>query len=355
MIPFLDLKSLNLRFRDEFHEALERVLQSGWFILGPELEAFEKEFADYCDTQYCVGVGNGLDALRLSLQALEIGPGDEVIVPSNTYIATWLAVSQVGATIVPVEPRLDTYNIDPDLIEPAITEKTKAIIPVHLYGQAAEMQRIIPIAEKHGLWVIEDNAQAQGAECKGKKTGSWGHLNANSFYPGKNLGALGDGGAITTSDPELARKVKMLRNYGSEEKYFNELPGTNSRLDELQAAFLRIKLQHLDADNKARKEIAEKYSKILTNKTDWVLPKVGEKTTHVYHQFVLRCKNRDTVMDMLKKKEIETMIHYPLPPHKQAVYKDLGFVLPVSEKIHQEVLSLPVYPGLEINLELFNF
>jgi len=353
MIPFLDLKSLNLRFREEFHEALERVLQSGWFILGPELEAFEQEFAEYCGTQYCIGVGNGLDALKLSLQALGIGQGDEVIVPSNTYIATWLAVTQVGATVVPVEPRLDTYNIDPSLIEAAITGKTKAIIPVHLYGQAAEMHRIMPIAEKYGLWVIEDNAQAQGAECLGKKTGSWGHLNATSFYPGKNLGALGDGGAITTNDHDLARKVRMLRNYGSEKKYYNDLPGTNSRLDELQAAFLRVKLKPLNADNAARNEIAIRYYEILKNRTDWGLPLVAEQCTHVYHLFVIRCKNRDEVIGELSSKGIQTMIHYPMPPHKQEVYKNLGFNLPVSEKIHREILSLPIWPGMEIYPEPF--
>ncbi len=347
--PFLDLKSVNERFKKQFYEAFESVLQSGKYILGPELEAFEKEYASYSETEFCVGVGNGLDALIISLKALGIGEGDEVIVPSNTYIATWMAVTHVGATPVPVEPRIDTYNINPDLIEQAITNKTKAIIPVHLYGQAAEMHRIMPIAEKHNLWVIEDNAQAQGATCGGKKTGGWGHINATSFYPGKNLGALGDGGAITTNSKVLARKAKLLRNYGSEQKYYNEVIGLNSRLDELQAAFLRIKLRHLDKDNQERQQIASYYSQNLNHKSDWVLPVTEKQCTHVYHLFVVRTQSREEAITQLSSRGISTMIHYPIPPHKQQAYKNFKINLPIAEKIHDEVFSLPIWSGINVS------
>jgi dTDP-4-amino-4,6-dideoxygalactose transaminase len=273
-----------------------------------------------------------------------------VIVPSNTYIATWLAVTHVGATVIPVEPRLDTYNIDPDKIEAAITSKTKAIIPVHLYGQSAEMHKIMPIAEKHNLWVIEDNAQAQGATCLGKKTGSWGHINATSFYPGKNLGALGDGGAITTNDQTLAEKVRKLRNYGSSKKYINDEIGYNSRLDELQAAFLRIKLKHLDEDNQKRKEIANCYIRDLSinNNFNWTLPKIAENCDHVYHIFAIRTHQRDIDIDSLLSNGITTMIHYPIPPNLQKAYYHLNLKFPISEKIHNEILSLPIYPNSEL-------
>lgn len=350
MIPFLDLKNINLKYKDEFTAAFTRVLESGWFIMGPELEAFEHEFAEYCEIDYCLGVGNGLEAITLALQALEIGPGDEVIVPSNTYIATWIAVTKVGAIVVPVEPRLDTYNIDPTLIEKKITSKTKAIIPVHLYGQACEMSAIMEIAEKHKLWVIEDNAQSQGASYIGKKTGSWGHVNATSFYPGKNLGALGDGGAITTNSEELYNKIKMLRNYGSSKKYVNDVIGSNSRLDELQAAFLRIKLKQLDYDNKERIQLGNSYLDSLKN-TSCVLPTNAENSTNVYHIFPIRVSNRDAVTKLLNEAGISTMIHYPIPPHQQKAYNFTNFNLPISELIHKEILSLPIYPGL--NGEIF--
>jgi len=350
MIPFLDLKNVNLKYKDQFHEALERVLESGWFIQGSELEAFENEYASYSSTEFCVGVGNGLDALILSLRALGIGPGDEVIVPSNTYIATWLAVTHVGATIVPVEPRIDTYNIDPDLIEASITTKTKAIIPVHLYGQPAEMHRIMPIADKNNLWVIEDNAQAQGAFCSGKRTGSWGHINATSFYPGKNLGALGDGGAITTNDAKLAEKVRILRNYGSSQKYVNEVIGYNSRLDELQAAFLRVKLSNLDKENDIRRDLAHAYLTEIPKLDDfnWTLPCMADECDHVYHIFAVRTNQRDKDVSLLKEHGISSLIHYPIPPHKQMAYNDLQFNLPLSERIHHEIFSLPIWPNIEL-------
>ena len=349
MIPFLDLKNINLAYKDELTKAFNRVLDSGWFVMGPELEAFEKEFADYCEVEHCIGVGNGLDALILSLKALEVGPGDEVIVPSNTYIATWLAVTHVGATIVPVEPNIDTYNIDPLRIEAAITSKTKAIIPVHLYGLAAEMDKIMAIANKYKLFVIEDNAQAQGATCNGKKTGSWGHINATSFYPGKNLGALGDGGAFTTNDPELAKKVLALRNYGSEEKYVNKIIGHNSRLDELQAAFLRVKLRNLNKEKVNRNQIAEWYNDGLKNIGEIKLPVIQEKVNSVYHQFVISVSNRDKLQEFLKTKGVSTLIHYPIPPHLQECYNHINFDsqdLRISERMANSCLSLPIYSGL---------
>lgn len=344
MIPFLDLKNINLNYKDQLTEAFNRVLESGWFIMGPELEAFEKEFANYCEVEHCIGVGNGLDALILSLKALDVGPGDEVIVPSNTYIATWLAVTHVGATIVPVEPNIDTYNIEPTLIEAAITSKTKAIIPVHLYGQAAEMDKIMTIANKHSLFVIEDNAQAQGALCNGKKTGGWGHINATSFYPGKNLGALGDGGAITTNDPELAKKVRALRNYGSQEKYVNENIGHNSRLDEIQAAFLKVKLYHLDSDNEKRRSIAQYYKQNICN-PKLKLPEWTEDENHVFHLFTIQSDERNLLQKHLENHDVKTLIHYPTPPHKQEAYKEFnGLSFAISEKIHSEIISIPISP-----------
>lgn len=348
MIPFLDLKNINLKYKDELTQAFNRVLESGWFIMGPELEAFEKEFAEYCEVEHCIGVGNGLDALILSLKALNVGPGDEVIVPSNTYIATWLAVTHVGATIVPVEPNVDTYNIDPAKIEAAITSKTKAIIPVHLYGQAAEMDIIMTIANKHKLFVIEDNAQAQGASCNGKKTGSWGHINATSFYPGKNLGALGDGGAVTTDNTELAKKVRMLRNYGSEQKYVNKIVGHNSRLDEIQAAFLRVKLNNLNEEKDTRNQIAGWYLEGLKNISEIKLPVIQENVNSVYHQFVISITNRDKHQEFLKTKGVSTLIHYPIPPHLQECYETdfINTRFPTAEKLAQTVLSLPIYPEL---------
>jgi len=355
-IPFLDLKAINLRSNDVFSEALERVLDSGWLILGKETEGFESEFATYCETEYCIGVGNGLDALHLILRAYGIGEGDEVIVPSNTYIATWLAVSYAGATPVPVEPDERTYNINPDLIEAAITSNTKAIMPVHLYGQCADMDPIMAIAEKHGLKVIEDAAQAHGSLYKGRKAGSLGHAAGFSFYPGKNLGALGDGGAVTTSDAKLTEKIRALRNYGSEKKYHNSVKGYNSRLDELQAAFLRAKLPLLDEDNAWRAKIAGLYTDGLKDMPNLTLPFVPEWSTPVWHLYVVRSSNRDDLQRQLQSKGVGTMIHYPIPPHLQPAYAEFGWMegdFTISESIHKAVFSLPIGPTIRNDNILF--
>lgn len=347
MTSFLDLKSINLRQREEFHMALDEVLDSGWLILGEQTERFEAEFSEYCGVKHCLGVGNGLDAMSLVLCAWGIGPGDEVIVPSNTYIATWLAVSHVGAVPVPVEPNRKTFNIDPELIEAAITPRTRAIIAVHLYGQAANVPAIMKIAEKHNLKVLEDSAQAHGARFGSSRVGSLGHASAFSFYPGKNLGALGDGGAVTTSDDELAEKIRMLRNYGSKIKYHNEVQGYNSRLDELQSAFLRAKLKMLDADNEHRTMIASIYTQKLSGLKEIALPEVDSNCDHVWHLYVIRSKDRGALQRHLMKHGVDTMIHYPVPPHLQNAYEKLGISrgeLPVSEAMHDEVLSLPMGP-----------
>ncbi|MBL4759565.1 MAG: DegT/DnrJ/EryC1/StrS family aminotransferase [Mariprofundaceae bacterium] len=348
-IPFLDLKSINLRSKDAFSEALNRVLESGWLILGKETEAFEGEFATYCESEHCIGVGNGLDALHLILRGYGLGEGDEVIVPSNTYIATWLAVSYAGAKPVPVEPDIQTYNIDPMLIEDAITPNTKAIIAVHLYGQCADMDPIMAVAKKHGLKVIEDAAQAHGALYKGRKAGSLGHAAGFSFYPGKNLGALGDGGAVTTSDSGLAQKIRILRNYGSEEKYHNSVKGYNSRLDELQAAFLSIKLPLLDDDNTRRGEIAKLYSEGLKGIPKLTLPYISEWNISVWHQYVIRISMRNKLQHHIHSQGIGTMIHYPIPPHLQPAYAEADHRkgdYPITEIIHKEILSLPMGPHL---------
>jgi dTDP-4-amino-4,6-dideoxygalactose transaminase len=349
MIPFLDLNAINLRHREELQAALDAVLDSGWLILGKQTEAFEQEFAAYCGSAHCIGVANGLDALHLVLQAWGIGPGDEVIVPSNTYIATWLAVSQTGATPVPVEPDPRTCNIDPARIEAALTPCTRAIIPVHLYGQAAEMGAIMALAGRHGLKVLEDAAQGHGATIGSRRAGALGHAAAFSFYPGKNLGALGDGGAITTSDTELADRLRVLRNYGSRIKYQNEVRGFNSRLDELQSAFLRTKLSRLDDDNRRRDEIAARYTAGLAGLDALTLPEVRPGHGHVWHLYVVRHPQRDALQQRLASAGVGTMIHYPIPPHRQAAYCDLGLpagALPISEQIHREVLSLPMGPTL---------
>lgn len=348
-VEFLDLKSTNLRLKDEYSQAMNRVLDSGWFVLGKETEAFESEFSAYCERDYCIGVGNGLDALHLILRAYGIGEGDEVIVPSNTYIATWLAVSYAGAKPVPVEPEEQSYNINLDLIEAAINHNTKAIIAVHLYGQCADMDPIMAIAEKHGLKVIEDAAQAHGARYKGRKAGSLGHAAGFSFYPGKNLGALGDGGAVTTNDARLAEKVRMLRNYGSEKKYHNSVKGYNSRLDEIQAAFLRVKLPHLDEDIARRAEIAEIYNKELNGVLNFTLPDVQEWSSPAWHLYVVRSSKRQVLQQHLKSKGIESMIHYPIPPHLQPAYSEYRFMdreFLITDVISREVLSLPMGPHL---------
>lgn len=347
-IPFLDLKSLYLELKTDLDEAYQRVMLSGWYILGAELEAFEGEFAAYCGVRHCIGVGNGLEALHLILRAMGIGQGDEVIVPANTYIATWLAVTYAGAVPIPVEPDEKTYNIDPDRIERTITPRTKAILPVHLYGQSADMDPIIDIAKRHGLQVIEDAAQAHGAKYKGKPVGGLADAAGFSFYPGKNLGAFGDGGAVTTDDGILAARVRSLRNYGSQVKYYNDLKGFNSRLDELQAAFLRVKLQQLDDWNERRRRVAKHYLEGLSSMKGLVLPYVPSWTEPVWHLFVIRTRNRNNLQKHLEKNGIQTLIHYPVPPHRQGAYVEyLGFNLPITERIHDEVLSLPMGPAMQ--------
>ena len=349
MIPFLDLKAINLRQKEQFHEALDRVLDSGWLILGKEVEAFEQEFARYCGVKFCIGVANGLEALHLTLKAWGIGAGDEVIVPSNTYIATWLAVSQTGATPIPVEPNIHSYNLDPTLIECAITSRTKAIIPVHLYGQSADMDPIMAIAKRNNLKVLEDAAQAHGATYNGKKVGGLGDSAAFSFYPGKNLGALGDGGCITTNDADLADAIRLLRNYGSRVKYSNEVRGYNSRLDELQGAFLRSKLPLLDSDNKRRSEIAKMYKNLLGGVSGLILPSIGAGCQSAWHLYVVKHPQRDLIIERMFNKNITLMIHYPIPPHKQMAYTDLNIPekgFPVSEDIHGQCFSLPIGPTM---------
>ncbi|MGK2953009.1 MAG: DegT/DnrJ/EryC1/StrS family aminotransferase [Thiobacillus sp.] len=348
MTPFLDLQAINARDREAFHRALDRVLDSGWFILGPELESFEREFAAYCGTRHCIGVGNGLEALQLILRAYGIGPGDEVIVPANTYIATWLAVSHVGATPVPVEPVEATYNLDPGRIEAALSPRTRAIIPVHLYGLPADMPAINALAARRGIKVIEDAAQAHGASIDGRRAGSLGDAAGFSFYPGKNLGALGDGGAVTTNDDSLAVQLRSLRNYGSTVKYHNDRKGFNSRLDELQGAFLRVKLRMLDADNLRRSEIAARYASALAG-TGLVLPNMGHISRPAWHLFVVRSRRRSDLQAHLAARGIQTLIHYPIPPHLQVAYREFGFganSFPVAERIHAEVLSLPIGPTM---------
>ena len=347
-IAFLDLHAAYLELKDDLDAAYHRVMDSGWFILGKEVEAFEREFAAYCEAAHCVGVGNGLEALHLILRAYGIGPGDEVIVPANTYIATWLAVSYAGATPIPVEPDARTYNLDPALIEAAITPATRAILPVHLYGQPADMDPIKALASRYGLKVIEDAAQAHGARYHGRRVGGLGDAAGFSFYPGKNLGALGDGGAVVTNDADLAERVRVLRNYGSRVKYHNEVKGFNSRLDELQAALLRVKLPVLDEWNERRRAAAARYLDGLAG-SELGLPYVPKWAEPVWHLFVVRHPQRDALQQRLQQAGIGTMIHYPIPPHLQPAYAELGYgagAFPISEAIHREVLSLPMGPQL---------
>lgn len=347
MIPFFDFKTLNARDEVDFHCALQEVLDSGWLILGNQTLEFEREFAEYCGARHCVGVANGLEALSLTLRAWGIGRGDEVIVPSNTYIATWLAVTHVGASPVPVEPDIDSYNIDPGKIEAALTRRTKAIVAVHLYGQSADMGPIMDIANAKGVLVLEDAAQAHGAKYREHKAGSMGDAAAFSFYPGKNLGALGDAGAVTTDDSGLAEKLRRLRNYGSSVKYENSIIGFNSRLDELQSAFLRKKLLRLDEDNTWRQRLAQTYLSGLQGIDDLKLPVVASHCDHVWHQFVVATGYRDALQSCLAESGVGTMIHYPIPPHKQAAYQDTQIAsaqLRISERIHDQVLSLPMNP-----------
>ena len=351
MIKFLDLLKVNQQYRQELISAFEEVLDSGWFILGKKVEAFESAFAEYCETKYCLGVANGLDALILIIngyKALGIfKEGDEIIVPSNTYIASILAISKNNLTPVLVEPDIRTYNIDPAKIEEKITSRTKAILPVHLYGQCADMDPLNALAKKYNLKVIEDAAQAHGSLYKDKRAGNLGDIAGFSFYPGKNLGALGDAGAITTNDRELYDVISALRNYGSHQKYLNLYKGYNSRLDELQAALLSVKLKYLDHENHIRKTIAAIYLREINN-PKIILPEVLEGSDPVWHLFVVRTENREELERHLKVRDIQTLIHYPVPPHRQQAYREWEqHVFPISEKIHREVLSLPISPVME--------
>jgi len=348
LIKFLDLKTVNATYQNEIEKAVSRVINSGWYLLGEELTLFEKEFADFCGTKYCVGVASGLDALSLIIKAYGFGEGDEVIVPANTFIASVMAITQNGCTPVFVEPDEKTFNINPDLIAAKITPKTKAIMPVHLYGQVAEMEKINKIAEENGLIVIEDSAQAHGAFYGEKNAGNLGNAAGFSFYPAKNLGCFGDGGAVTTNDETLAEKIRALRNYGSSKKYEHVYQGLNSRLDEIQAAILRTKLKHLQQDNEKRQIIADFYLKNITN-PKIILPSVEDKNSHVWHLFVIRTQEREKLQKYLTEKNIETAVHYPICPHKQQAYKEFNALpLPIAEKLQEEVLSLPISPVLEM-------
>lgn len=340
----MDLHKINQRFKSEIDLAIREVLESGWYLLGEKNKAFEENFAKYCETKFSIGCANGLDALHLAIQAYDFPKDSEIIVPANTYIASILAISNCGLKPILVEPNLETYNIDADLIEAKITGKTKAIVVVHLYGQAVEMEKIWELAKKYNLKIIEDSAQAHGAIYQGKKVGNLGDIGCFSFYPGKNLGALGDGGSITTNDEEVAIKIRAIANYGSLIKYENIYKGLNSRLDEIQAAILDLKLQFLDADNQQRREIAKIYRENIKNEKI-VLPKPYKEESHVWHLFVIRTKDRDKLQEYLKIKGIQTLIHYPIPPHKQNAYKEWNNLsFPITEKIHKEVLSLPISP-----------
>lgn len=348
-VPFYRFEGMHGPIRQQLHDAACRVIDSGSYILGENVKQLEKEFATYCGSSHAIGVGNGLEALHMALRVLGVGSGDEVIVPSNTYIATVLAVTYTGATPVLAEPREDTCNLDPEAFRACITSRTKAVIPVHLYGQPCDMESIMAIAGAHGIPVIEDNAQSQGATWNGRRTGSWGHLNATSFYPGKNIGALGDGGALTTDSPEFDRQARMWRNYGSETKYYNDVPGYNSRLDELQAALLRVKLPELDAWNEERRRLAHVYSSALAGVGDLVLPHVAAEARSVFHLFVLRSARRDALQAYLTESGIGTLIHYPIPPHRQKAYAGQGWKegqFPIAERMASTCLSLPLFPGL---------
>jgi dTDP-4-amino-4,6-dideoxygalactose transaminase len=346
-IPFLDLRASYLELKTEIDAAVSRVLDSGCYILGPEVEAFEFVFSTYCETEHAIGVSNGLDALHIALRAMGVGPGDEVIVPSHTFIATWLAVSECGATPIPVEPDPETYNLDPKRVEAAITSHTKVIIPVHLYGQPADLDPILEIAKKHNLFVLEDAAQAHGARYKGRRVGGHGDAVAWSFYPGKNLGALGDGGAITTRHADLAARIRELHNYGSKAKYIHNVKGYNSRLDPLQAAILNVKITKLDEWNERRRCIATAYSACL-NTSSLILPKVPISTEPVWHLFVVRTPRRNELQRHLAESGVSTMIHYPVPPHRQDAY-DHNENLPIAEMLAKDALSLPIGPSMSMD------
>ena len=353
MIKFLDLKAINAQYQDELDEAYQRVIESGWYILGNEVQQFESRFAQYCGTKHSIGVGNGLEALILIFRALkelyQWKDFDEVIVPANTYIASVLSITQNELTPVFVEPDASTYNLDPEKVKEKITNKTRAILAVHLYGQVSDLDAIASIANENNLLLVEDSAQSHGAiEPKSKnKAGNVGVASGFSFYPGKNLGALGDAGAITTNSDELADTIKSLRNYGSHKKYHNDIKGVNSRLDELQAAFLNVKLNYLDAENKARREVAKKYLEGIKH-PEIILPQVKDWDAHVFHLFVVRCNKREQLANYLLANSIQTVIHYPIPPHQQKAYQEFNHLsLPLTEKIHKEVLSLPISPVLK--------
>ncbi len=348
-VPFLDVGATYRELKSQLDEAVSRVLESGWYLLGKDLESFETEYAAYTEAKYCVGLANGLEGLVLSLRALGVGPGDEVVVPANTYIATWLAVSYVGATPVPVEPVPGVWNIDPERIEAAITPRTKVILPVHLYGQSADLDPILEIARKHGLRVLEDAAQAHGARYKGRRIGAHGDIASWSFYPGKNLGCFGDGGAVTTNDPELADRVRVLRNYGSRVKYQNEVKGHNSRLDEVQAAILRVKLLHLDKWNARRGYLAQRYLEELQAVPGLSLPKVPPAMETSWHLFVVDAEDREHLQAKLRESGVETLIHYPVPPHLSEAYaSDCQWGrFPITEKAARTHLSLPMGPHLD--------
>ena len=344
MIKFLDLHKINERFRAEMDERIKEVLDSGWYLLGQQNERFCQHFADYCGTNYALGVANGLEAISLIIKGYEFGRGDEIIVPANTYIATILAITENGCTPVLIEPDIKTYNIDPDLIEEKITDKTKAILVVHLYGQAVQMEKIWKLAKKYNLKVIEDAAQGHGAMYRGRRTGNLSDAAAFSFYPGKNLGALGDSGAVTTNDEVLYNKVKAIANYGSDRKYHHIYKGINSRMDEIQAALLDVKLPHLDNDNERRREIATFYRKNIKN-PKIILPETYDESAHVWHVFAVRTEKRDEFADYLAKHDIQTIIHYPTPPHKQGAYAEWNHLsFPITEEIHRTIISLPISP-----------
>lgn len=350
-VQFLDLKAAYDELASEIDAAVSRVCRSGWYIGGAEVESFEQSFANYTQAQYCVGVGNGLDALVLALRALDIGAGDEVLVPSNTYIATWLAVSAVGATPVPVEPKVGAYNIEATEMEQYITPRTKAVLPVHLYGMPVDMDAVCALAKKHSLYVIEDGAQGHGAKVRGKPVGAHGDIVAWSFYPGKNLGALGDGGAITTNQKALADRIRKLGNYGSAVKYYNEERGANSRLDPLQAATLSVKLNYLDQWNARRRAIADVYNQALAG-LPMQLPQTPAWAEAIWHLFVVRSPDRDALQAHLKSEGVQTLIHYPVSPHLQQAYHDINLAagsLPIAERYAQELLSLPMGPHLSMS------
>lgn len=348
-VPFLSFQPQHVPIREEIMAAVGHVYDSYWYVLGDEVKKFEQAYCAFNKVAHTVGVANGLDALVLALRVLEIGPGDEVIVPSNTYIATWLAVTQVGATPVPVEPNPATSNLDPSLIAAALTPRTRAIMPVHLYGQACEMEAIMTLATEHNLHVVEDNAQSQGAAFNNQLTGSFGAVNGTSFYPGKNLGALGDAGAVTTNDATLDQKVRVLRNYGSQQKYYNEVVGYNSRLDELQAAVLEVKLRYLPEWTRQRQQIAAWYNMHLAGITGLRLPSTAKGSTHVYHLYVVHTPQRDALQQHLTAQGIGSMIHYPVPPHRQQAYAPMQLpagAFPIAEELAATCLSLPMYPGM---------